>query len=149
MQRRGWETLDFIEAVMDRERIEELFAPFAAVSVKRMFSGHGVYVDGLFFAIEAGGEIYLKADRHCAPQFQAAGCRPFTYQGKDRPITISYWSLPDGALEDDDELARWAKLAVEAALRAGEKKQKPAVGKPETAKGRGQSTKIANKTINN
>ena len=108
---------------MDRARIEELFAPFAAVSVKRMFGGHGVYADGLFFAIEAGGEIYLKADRHSAARFQEAGSRPFVYQGKDRPITISYWSLPDQALEDADELVRWAKSAVEAALRAGPKRQ--------------------------
>ncbi len=70
---------------MDRARIEELFAPFAAVSVKRMFGGHGVYADGLFFAIEADGEIYLKADRRSAPRFQEAGSRPFVYQGRDRP----------------------------------------------------------------
>ncbi|HEY8124253.1 MAG TPA: TfoX/Sxy family protein [Methylocystis sp.] len=37
---------------MDRARIEEIFAPFAAVSVKRMFGGHGVYADGLFFAMK-------------------------------------------------------------------------------------------------
>ncbi|MGZ9410348.1 MAG: TfoX/Sxy family protein [Methylocystis sp.] len=114
---------------MDRARIEELFAPFAAVSVKRMFGGHGVYADGLFFAIEAGGEIYLKTDRHSAARFQEAGSRPFVYQGKDRPITVSYWSLPDQALEDADELVRWAKFAVEAARRAGRKRQIPAAGK--------------------
>ena len=74
---------------MDRARIEELFAPFVAVSVKRMFGGHGVYADGLFFAIEAGGEIYLKADRHSAARFQEAGSRPFIYQGKNRLIAIS------------------------------------------------------------
>lgn len=114
---------------MDRARIEELFAPFAAVSVKRMFGGHGVYVDGLFFAIEAGGEIYLKADRHIAARFREAGSRPFVYQGKNRPITISYWSLPDQAFEDADELVQWAKFAVEAALRAGPKKGIPARGR--------------------
>nr|PPC88733.1 MAG: competence protein TfoX [Methylocystis sp.] len=111
---------------MDRARIEELFAPFAAVSVKRMFGGHGVYADGLFFAIEAGGEIYLKADHHNAARFQEAGSRPFVYQGKDRPITISYWSLPDQALEDADEVVRWAKLALEAARRSGPKRRIPA-----------------------
>ncbi|ULO24020.1 TfoX/Sxy family protein [Methylocystis sp. SB2] len=114
---------------MDRARIEELFAPFAAVSVKRMFGGHGVYADGLFFAIEAGGEIYLKADRHSAARFEEAGSRLFVYQGKDRPITISYWSLPDQALEDGDELVRWAKLAVETALRSGPKRQISAAGR--------------------
>ncbi|PPC88942.1 MAG: competence protein TfoX [Methylocystis sp.] len=113
---------------MDRARIEEVFAPFAAVSVKRMFGGHGVYADGLFFAIEAGGEIYLKADRHSAARFQEAGSRPFVYQGKDRPITISYWSLPDQALEDAEELVRWAKFAVEAARRAGPKRRIPSSG---------------------
>ncbi|KAF0134709.1 MAG: TfoX domain-containing protein [Methylocystaceae bacterium] len=114
---------------MDRARIEELFAPFAAVSVKRMFGGHGVYADGLFFAIEAGGEIYLKADQHSAARFEEAGSRPFIYQGKDRPITISYWSLPDQTLEDADELVRWAKLAVEAALRSGPNRRIPAAGR--------------------
>jgi DNA transformation protein and related proteins len=120
---------ELAEAAMDRARIEELFEPFAAVSVKRMFGGHGVYADGLFFAIEAGGEIYLKADRHSAARFQEAGSRPFVYQGKDRPITISYWSLPDQALEDADELVRWAKSALEAALRAGPKRQISARGR--------------------
>jgi DNA transformation protein len=126
---------------MDRARIEELFVPFAAVSVKRMFGGHGVYADGVFFALEIAGEIYLKADRHSTPAFQKAGSRPFTYQGKDRPITVSYWSLPEEALEDDDALIRWTKLAVEAAMRAGPKRLKPAAGKRKTSKRRGQSRK--------
>lgn len=121
---------------MDQARIEELFAPFAAVSVKRMFGGHGVYADGLFFAIEADGEIYLKADRHTAPRFQEAGSRPFIYQGKNRPIAISYWRLPDQALEDADELVFWAKSALEAALRAGPKRPKPAAGRRRRPKAR-------------
>jgi len=94
-----------------------------------MFGGHGVYADGLFFAIEAAGEIYLKADQHSASRFQEAGSRPFIYQGKRRPITISYWSLPEQALEDDGELIRWAKSAVEAARRAGAKPPKGRSGR--------------------
>ncbi|WP_246716701.1 MULTISPECIES: TfoX/Sxy family protein [unclassified Methylocystis] len=47
-----------------------------------MFGGHGVYADGLFFAIEADGEIYLKADRQSAVRFQEAGSRPFVYQAR-------------------------------------------------------------------
>lgn len=121
---------------MDRARIEELFAPVAAVSVKRMFGGHGVYADGLFFAIETGGEVYLKADQHSAARFQEAGCRPFVYQAKNRAIAISYWSLPDQALEDGDELARWVGLAVAAALQAAPKRPKPAAGRGKTSKAR-------------
>src|SRR5579883_140146 len=49
-------------APMDAEGLKELFAPFAPVSVKRMFSGHGVYADGVCFALNLRGDIFLKAD---------------------------------------------------------------------------------------
>lgn len=109
---------------MNRERIEELFAPFGPVAVKRMFGGHGIYADALFFALEAKGEIYLKADAQTTPQFERAGSSPLVYESKNRPVTISYWRLPAEALEDDDELRRWADLALDAARRASAKKPK-------------------------
>ena len=31
---------------------------------------------------------------------------------------MPYWSIPDGALDDDEEMARWVRLAWGAALRA-------------------------------
>lgn len=104
---------------MDRERIEELFSPFGPVAVKRMFGGHGIYVDALIFAIEADGEIYLKVDELTIPRFAEAGSEPFVYSGKSKPVAMSYWRLPDEALEDEDELRRWFGLALEAARRAG------------------------------
>lgn len=103
---------------MDRERIEELFAPFGPVAVKRMFGGHGVYSDALFFALEADGEIFLKVDAITKPLFEAAGSTPFVYEGKSKPVTVSYWRLPEEALEDEDALRRWASLALESARRA-------------------------------
>jgi DNA transformation protein len=32
---------------------------------------------------------------------------------------MPYWSVPDIALDDPDEMAKWARLALEAAMRAG------------------------------
>ena len=104
---------------MDREWIEELFAPFGPVVVKRMFGGHGVYADGMFFAICAQDEIFLKTDEATRALFATAGSRPFVYQGKSRLVTMSYWLLPDEAFEDEDALRRWARLALDAARRAG------------------------------
>lgn len=115
---------------MNREHIEELFAPFGPVAVKRMFGGHGVYADGFFFALETDGEIYLKADADTKPQFEAAGSNPFVYEGKSKPVTMSYWRLPDEALEDHDELRRWARLALDAARRAAVKKAKTSADRP-------------------
>src|SRR5271165_4914109 len=42
--------------------LNELFEPFGAVQVKRMFGGAGVYGEGLCFTIEAEGEVFLKVD---------------------------------------------------------------------------------------
>jgi DNA transformation protein len=103
---------------MDGEGLADLFAPFAAVAVRRMFGGHGVYCDGLCFAIEADGEVFVKADGETRPAFEAAGSSPFVYVAKGRPMTMAYWRLVAGAYDDAEELKRWAALGLQAARRA-------------------------------
>jgi DNA transformation protein len=110
---------------MNRDRIEELFAPLGPVAAKRMFGGYGIYADGLFFAIESEDEIFLKADAETQEAFAAAGSTPFVYRSKDRLVTMSYWRLPDEARDDPEELRKWARLAVDAARHASAGKQKP------------------------
>jgi DNA transformation protein len=103
---------------VDREGLEELFAPFAAISVRRMFSGHGVYFDGLCFALSIGGDVYLKVDAETQADFAAVDSRPFVYAARGREVQVSYWLAPSAAFDDEDELRRWASLAVAAARRA-------------------------------
>ena len=95
---------------MDADRIKEIFAPFGVVAVKRMFGGAGVYRDGLCFAIEADGEIYLKVDDENREAFRAAGSKAFAYPMKGVLKEMSYWRLVDAALDDAGELKRWAAL---------------------------------------
>ena len=104
---------------MDREGLEELFAPFAAVSARRMFSGHGVYVDGLCFALSIGGDVYLKVDTETQADFAAVDSRPFVYTTRGREVRLGYWLLPSAAFDDEDALRRWASLAFGAARRRG------------------------------
>ena len=96
----------------------ELLAPLGAVRVKRMFGGHGVYVDDLFIAIVVGETLYLKADARTVPQFQAAGCAPFRYTAKGRTMTMQYHAAPPEAMDSPALMRTWGELAVEAALRA-------------------------------
>ncbi len=103
---------------MDGEGLADLFAPFATVAVRRMFGGHGVYCDGLCFAIEADGEVYVKTDDQTRPACEAAGSSPFVYDAKGSPMTMAYWRLVAGAYDDAEELKRWAALGLEAARRA-------------------------------
>ena len=89
-----------------------------------MFSGHGLYLDGLFIGIIADETLYLKADELSQPAFQAAGMAPFTYSSRGRQV--SFWEAPADVIEDPQELWRWATEAVRAAGRArAEKLRRP------------------------
>jgi DNA transformation protein len=102
-----------------------------------MFSGAGIYRDGTFFALATSdGNIYLKADGQTEPRFRAAGSRPFTYGRDERKISMSYFNLPNEALDDPFALKEWAELAYQAALRKPEKKarKRPVKARPHGAK---------------
>jgi DNA transformation protein len=96
----------------------ELLASAGASRARRMFGGHGLYVDDLFVALIAQDRLYLKADAQTQPQFRAAGCEPFVYDGKGKSITMGYWSAPPEAMESPALMQPWARLALQAALRA-------------------------------
>ena len=102
---------------IDAERLQKLFAPFAAVSLKGMFGGRGVYAEGVIFALQAGDKVYLKTDETTAPRFREAGSTPFVYPTPMGPRETSYWTMPSEALVDPEALKVWCGLAVEAARR--------------------------------
>lgn len=103
---------------MDHDLIRDMFDGLGEVSIKRMFGGKGVYHHGVILALEVDGEILLKADQLSAAEFAEAGSRQWTYDGKSKPVAMPYWSVPDAALDDPEEMTRWVQLAWEAALRA-------------------------------
>lgn len=104
---------------MDAEAIRELFEPFGPVRIGRMFGGHGIHADDLFFALEAFGEIWLKADAETRPAFEAAGSAPFSYQKKTgTTIVTALWRLPAECYDDPDAMRRWAAMGLEAARRS-------------------------------
>jgi DNA transformation protein len=109
----------------------ELFTPLGAARARRMFGGHGVYIDDLFVAIVTGECIYLKVDALTRASFEAAGCEPFRYDKERQQITLGYWSAPAQALDSPAQMRPWARLAMEAALRA--RSAKPAARRPRPA----------------
>ena len=107
---------------MDAGGLEDLFAPFGKVSVRKMFGGHGIYADGLCFAIQADGQVYIKAGAVAEAAFASAGSSPFTYVAKGKPMKMSFWRLVESAYDDPEELKRWASLGLAAARAAAAKK---------------------------
>lgn len=106
---------------MDNERIAELFEGLGAVSIRKLFGGKGIYFDGVIVAIVLRGELMLKADEQSVPDFEAAGCKQWTYTGSrhGKLVAMPYWSIPDSAFDDPDEMTVWARRAYEAGRRAG------------------------------
>lgn len=127
----------------DPESIRELFTSFTTVSVRRMFGGHGVFLDGLMFAIEQDGELFLKADDLTIPKLAAENSEPFVYKAKGREIALSYWSLPERLYDEPDEFADFAREAFSAAKRAAGARPKAAPKKkkaPDTEPKRDRKT---------
>jgi DNA transformation protein and related proteins len=117
----------------------ELLEPLGGARARRMFGGHGLYVDDLFIAIVADEQLYLKADASTRPQFEAAGCRPFVYSKATQAVAMSYWSAPEEATESPSSMLPWARLAQAAALRA--RAAKPPSKAPRSATVRAATTK--------
>ena len=101
------------------EHCRELLAPLGAVRVKRMFGGHGFYVDELFIALIAFGRLYLKADASTRARFEAAGCEPFVYDGKGQTGDDALLHRAEDAMESPALMQPWARLALEGPARQG------------------------------
>jgi DNA transformation protein len=120
-------------ALDDPEEIRELFSAFGPVTVRRMFSGAGLFAEGVMFALRIRDDVFLKADAETIPAQKAEGSRPFTYETKKRRVVVnSLWRLPDRLLDDPEDLANFARAALKAAHRAAAKKSRPA--RPKTRK---------------
>jgi DNA transformation protein len=104
---------------MDRDFLIDLFSHFGPVTIRRMFSGYGISVDGTNFALALRSGLYLRADAETIPRYEAEGSQPFQYQTQSKTVTVaSYWQLPARLFDDPEELSEWARAAVTAAERA-------------------------------
>lgn len=97
--------------------VQELLEKWGQVNSRRMFGGHGLYYEGLMFAIVMDKCLYLKADAVNRADFEALNLTPFTYPMKGKDVALSYWSAPDAIFDEPAEAVRWAMSAWDAALR--------------------------------
>lgn len=93
--------------------VDEL-ARLGNVTSKKMFGGHGIFDDGIMFAlVDSTGAAFLRADESIAGEFEAAGSK--------RHGRMPYWSIPDHVLGDSDLLVEWAGTARSVAITAKKK----------------------------
>jgi len=101
----------FKDYVIDQLRV------FGGCGARAMFGGFGIYKGGLMFGLIAEDVLYLKVDDANRPDYEARKSKPFVYEGKGKPVSMSYWRIPDDVLEDPDELKTWAMKAYDVALK--------------------------------
>jgi len=104
---------EFLVFVMDQ------LAGLRRVSARPMFGCIGLYSGDDFFAIIDDGRLFFCTDEITRPEYVAAGTKPF--HG-----LRSYHEIPVDVLEDDIELRRWARRAVEVHRRKHKKPRRAA-----------------------
>ena len=102
----------------DREFADQVVGrllPFGPVAARRMFGGFGVFLDGVIFGLIGWNTLYFKVDDGNRGDFERAGMEPFTYQGKTKPIRMSYYQVPGDVFDDAERVGAEIERAVSAA----------------------------------
>ena len=98
----------FVEFVRDQLRGLE-----GELEFRRMFGGHGLYRDGVFFGILMDGRFYLKTSDATRAEFVRRGMEPF--QPNERQTLKTYYEVPADVLESTADLVEWARSSCASA----------------------------------
>ena len=101
----------------------ESLEPLGALTKRPMMGAATLYLDGVVFAILDGSDIYFKADAATDAVWDQAGCARFTFDMGGKPGSMNYRLAPDDVHDDSEAMRRWARLALEAGLRAAAKRR--------------------------
>lgn len=102
--------------------VVESLQPLGPVAARRMFGGHGIFMDGLMFGLIADDQLYLKVDDGNRAAYAARRLQPFTFTSKGRLVETSYREAPSEGFDDPEILCDWGREAFAAALRADARK---------------------------
>lgn len=101
---------EFVHHVLD------LMAPLGDVQARRMFGGHGFFLNDVMFAKMGKDVLDLRVDDENRAAFEDAGM--------ERAGKMPYYRAPPDALEDGEVFLTWAEGAVTASQRAAPSKRK-------------------------
>lgn len=96
--------------------LDQLSRVAPQIRAKSMFGGVGIYSRNRFFALIAGGELYLKVDDSNRPDYEARGIGPFRPYGPGGEV-MQYYPVPEDLLEDMEALRPWVDKAIDVARR--------------------------------
>lgn len=102
----------------DTEFIHFLLDQLSLISglrAKKMFGEYCLfYNDKIVAIISKDYRIFVKTNAETLPFFLAENAEQFSYFAKGRMQKMHYWSIPELAIEEADELIKWIKLGLQA-----------------------------------
>jgi len=119
------------------EHVVDQLGGWSRVEARRMFSGYGLFRDGLMFGLFVRDTLHFKTDDGNRGDYEAAGMAPFRYRRGGRTVALGYHAVPAEAVDDPDMLAAWAEKSFAAAARkAADARRRAARPGRRTARGR-------------
>jgi DNA transformation protein len=103
----------------DPHRFDDLFAEFGPIALRRFFGGEGMYAGEIMIGMIFDDRIYFKTDEASRKAFLAEKCKPFSFKKHltGETIVTTWFALPDRLYDEPEELAQWARVALEIAMR--------------------------------
>jgi DNA transformation protein len=112
----------------DPHRFDDLFSEFGPIKLRRFFGGEGIVADDVMIGMVFDDIIYFHTNEKTRAAFVAEGCKPFTFlkRSKNEMIATHWYALPERLYDDPEELAAWARIALEAMRNSETEKKKRA-----------------------
>ncbi len=104
------EKLTNASTVSAEKLIDSLF-PLGEISSRKMFGGHGVFIEDKMFAlVDSNGIMFFKVDETNVKMYEEAG------SGKHG--RMPYYQVPEKVISDDSILHKWAQASIDIARKA-------------------------------
>ncbi|HVU19987.1 MAG TPA: TfoX/Sxy family protein [Rhizomicrobium sp.] len=112
----------------DPHRFDDLFSEFGPITVKRFFGGEGIYAGGIMIGAVFDDILYFTTNAETRGAFLAEKCKPFTFEkrSKGEMIETHWYAMPERLYDDPEELAQWARIALNVAADSSTTKKKRA-----------------------
>jgi DNA transformation protein and related proteins len=99
--------------------LKEQLEPLGSIALRRMFSGAGIYCDGVIFGLILRDVLHFKVDDTNRAAYEAEGMMHFSYEAKGKAVQVgAYWRVPEHLLDEPEEMLAWARAALAAGRRA-------------------------------
>ena len=92
--------------------VEDILGHIEGITSRAMFSGYGIYLNGIIVGLIIDGEFYLKTDKNTKGRILMDGTRHdsaesgkiFEYERRGKTVSLPYAIVPIEILEDREKI---------------------------------------------